>query len=184
MLLPVRTPTGTLLRAGLGVVLGLALVAGCSDEPKAGTIKPPRSTTTTSSASPTPATPEAEVEAAVRTYYGALTRGIQVSDTSRLRPLVTQGCPCFGAVRTIEDNAAKGRKGPGVRVRIGSIRIHDLKGNLAAAEVKYRVNAYALVNESGRVVSRIPARRDFVDLSMVKMQSGRWVVGNVFNLES
>ncbi len=98
MLLAVRTPTGTLLRAGLGVVLGLALVAGCSDEPKAGTIKPPRSTPTTSSATPTPATPEAQIEAAVRAYYAELTRAARpvtpgasgLHDDSRL-PLLRPG---------------------------------------------------------------------------------------------
>ena len=67
------------------MVLGLALVAGCSDEPKAGTIKPPRSTPTTSSASPTPTTPEAQIEATMRAYFAAANRMFETGDVAELR---------------------------------------------------------------------------------------------------
>src|SRR4051812_23010987 len=177
-----RTPTGTLLRAGLTAVVSLALVAGCSDDPKPGTLKTPAATPTSTTASPTPTTPEAQIEAAVRAYYAELTRGIQTSNADRLRPLVTKGCPCFNAVTTIETNAAKGRRGPDARVNVHSIRVHDLDGRLALAEVHYDVNAYPLVNEKGQVLSRIPARSDLVDLSVVQNKSGQWIVANVFDL--
>ena len=68
-----RAPTGTLLRAGVAIILGLAVVS-CTDEPDPGTIKSPSPTPSSSSASPTPSTPEAQIEAAVRAYYAELTR--------------------------------------------------------------------------------------------------------------
>ena len=176
-----RAPAGTLLRAGLALVLGLALVS-CTDDPKPGTVGTPTATPSSSAPSPTPSTPEAQIEAAVRAYYAELTRGIQTSNADRLRPLVTKGCPCFNAVTTIEDNAAKGRRGPDARVNLRSVRVHDLEGNVALAEVRYDVNAYPLINEKGRVLSRIPARSDLVDLSVVRSNSGQWIVANVFDL--
>ncbi len=70
-----RAPAGTLLRAGLALVFGLALVS-CTDDPKAGSVGTP-SPTASSSSSPTPSTPEAQIEAAVRAYYAELTKAAQ-----------------------------------------------------------------------------------------------------------
>ncbi len=81
-----RAPAGTLLRAGLALVLGLALVS-CTDDPKPGTLGTPTATPTSSTPSPTPSTPEAQIEAAVRAYYAELTHGIQTSNPTGCSPM-------------------------------------------------------------------------------------------------
>ncbi len=78
-----RAPAGTLLRAGLALILGLALVS-CTDDPKPGTVGTPTATPSSSTPSPTPSTPEAQIEAAVRAYYAELTKAAQTNDTSEL----------------------------------------------------------------------------------------------------
>src|SRR3954470_20944028 len=103
-----RTPTGTLLRAGLTAVVSLALVAGCSDDPEPGTLKTPTATPTSTTASPTPTTPQAQIEAAVRAYYAELTKAAQTLDTTEIAKRSTKGCPCYGVVRGIDEIRRKG----------------------------------------------------------------------------
>ena len=66
-----RVPTGTLLRAGVAALVGVAVVSGCSgSDPEPGRIIP-TATASTSVSTPsrsTPSTPEQQIEAAVRTY--------------------------------------------------------------------------------------------------------------------
>ena len=182
MLLSVRTPTGTLLRAGLGVVLGLALVAGCSDEPKAGTIKPPRSTPTTSTASPTPATPEAEVEAAVRAYYAELTRAAKTGDSTTLKTMTTTACPCYRPVRVIHRNQVAGYRTPDVNFQVASVRVHDIETHVAGAEVRTSEAPYDVVDADRKVIGHVKARHNYLDLSLVQRATGEWVIANEFDL--
>src|SRR3954462_6393761 len=99
--------TGTACRAGVAVLAALVLggLTGCSgSDPKAGHVTdPPSPSSSTASPSPTATTPEQQVESAVRAYYAALLLGVQTSQTSDLRQLVTKTCPCFAAVETIEE---------------------------------------------------------------------------------
>ncbi|HEU4911516.1 MAG TPA: hypothetical protein VFV76_06430, partial [Actinomycetes bacterium] len=107
-----RTPTGSLQRAALLVCAVLVLTA-CSDDPQQpGSLPSDIPSAASSSAVPTPDTPEEQVEAAVRAYYAELTRAAQTNDTSRLRTMTTKGCPCYRAVKVIENNEAKGRTTP------------------------------------------------------------------------
>jgi hypothetical protein len=166
-------------------LLGLTAVlvgAACSDPPPAA--KPPKVSTAgsaTRSATPTPTTPEQEVEAAVRAYYAELTRAAQTADTSGLRRIASPGCPCYGAVPAIEADARKGLKTPEAIWTVRAVNVHDIVRNTAAAQVAFDVNAYELVDEHGSAVSRIPARRERVDLSFVK-QGGLWIATNVVDL--
>jgi hypothetical protein len=175
-----RAPTGTLLRAGLTVILGLAVVS-CTDEPKAGSIDTPSATA--SSSSPAPSTPEAQIEAAVRAYYAELTRAAQTNDTSKLERMVSRGCPCFGAVRGINKAKAAGRTTPDAAWAIDSVRVHDIDGETGLADVEYSVAEYEVLNAKGKVIANYPETKSHVDLSLV-LSDETWIIGNLFDLES
>jgi hypothetical protein len=176
-------PTGTLLRFLLpGLVLALVLVSGCSDDPVEGAKVPPRATPTSTSASPTPDTPEEQVEAAVRAYYAELTRAAQTNDTSVLKTMTTKGCPCYRAVRVIDRNKKKGRTTPNAEFGIQRIRVHDVDGATALAQVRTQEAAYQVFNARNRAIGQVPARSHFLDLSLIRTSAGEWVVGNEFNL--
>jgi hypothetical protein len=182
-----RTGTGTwLLRPAL--VAGLVLMLGaCSDPAPAGTVpkSTPRTATSPPSPSPTPtAIPvEKQVEAAVRTYYAELTKAAQTNDTTRLKQLVHKNCPCYGSVRSIDETATQGRTTPDAAWMVVGVRVHDIVGTTAAAEVQYKVGAYDVMDRSGEVINRIPARNSHVDLSLLRIDRG-WILTNVFNFEA
>lgn len=177
------------LGAGRGVAAALALgivLTGCSDEPEPpGTLPTNLSTPSSSSSSPEPSpdTPAEEVEAAVRFYYAELTRAAQTNDTSTLRTLSTKGCPCYRPVRVIDRGAKRGEITPDAEWTIRSLRVHDIEGGIALADVKYDVSAYAVINEDGEVLGRVKAQSSHLDLSLV-LSDDRWIIGNVFDLES
>jgi hypothetical protein len=166
------------------LVVGLLIVPGCTDDPEQpGTLPTlsPSPTPTTTSASP--ATPEEQIEAAVRAYYAELTRAAQTQDTDRLAMLSTKGCPCYGYVTSIDQAAQKDQTSPDAAWRVIDVRAHDVAATDALAEVKYEVAAYALIDRSGDVVRRFPARDGHVDLSLVRVRDD-WIIGNSFDLES
>ncbi|MGH3658408.1 MAG: hypothetical protein ACRDUA_17275 [Micromonosporaceae bacterium] len=176
-----RAPTGTLRLFGLFVAFGLLALAGCSDDPdKPSTL--PDDTPSVLSSSPTPDTPEEQVEAAVRAYYAELTRAAQTNETTRLKSMVTRGCPCYRPIRVIEKGAARGEITPDAEWTIESVRVHDIEGETAVADVRYEVSAYDVVDTDGNVLGRVEAQRSHYDLSLVRAPSG-WVIGNLFNLE-
>lgn len=178
-------PTGKAQRSlVVAVAAATVLVAGCSEQPsRAGSVPPKKPSPSTTTASPTPQTPEEEIEAAVRAYYEELTRAAQTNDTSRLKTMSTKGCPCYGYVRVIRQLKRDNRSARGATWTITDLRVHDRQGDIALAEVKYEVSAYEVVNREGKVVKRYPPQRGHVDLSMVRGEGG-WIIGNSFNLES
>jgi hypothetical protein len=175
-----RAVTGALLRLALPALLAVAL-SGCSGEPVEGA-RVPSITPTTSTSSPTPATPEEQVEAAVRAYYAELTRAAQTNDTTVLKTMTTKGCPCYRPVRVIERGAARGQITPDAEWTITSLNVHDIEDDLAVAEVEYRVTAYDVLDGDGKVLGRVNAQTSHYDLSLAKGPRG-WVIGNVFDLE-
>ena len=165
----------------LAVSVGLA---ACSEPTPAA--KVPRSSaspsTTTASPSPTKLTPAQEVEAAVRAYYAELTRAAQTNDTSRLKKLIHKNCPCYGAVRSIDATANRGRTTPDAAWTVREVKVHDVTEGLAGAEVRYTVHAYASRDGSGKVINRFPQQDAHFDLSLVR-SDGKWILSNLFNLE-
>ena len=103
-----RAPTGTLLRAGLTAVVSLALVAGCTDDPKPATLKTPTATPTSTTASPTPTTPEAQIEATMRAYFDATNNAIKTGDVTELKSFSSSGCPCRKVVKSITKHLRPG----------------------------------------------------------------------------
>jgi len=177
-----RTPTGTLLRAGLTAVVGLALVAGCTDDPKPATLKTPTATPTSTTASPTPSTPEAQIEAAVRDYYAELTKAAQTLDTTELAKRSTTGCPCYGVVRGIDEIRKKGKSTPDAAWTVRSIQVHDVDANSGIARVNYEISAYDVLAPDGNVERSFPRQVELVDLSLARGNRG-WIIGNLFNLK-
>ena len=159
------------------------VLAGCSEPDQPGTVPPATSTpsTTTSTPSPTVTSAKQQVEAAVRTYYAELITGVQTNDATMLEPLIDQNCPCYRAVEVIERNAAKRHRTPDAELSVVSVRVHDIFGQTAAAEVSFDSSSYDVVDAEGKVVETIPARKSRVDLSLVQV-NGMWIISNLFNL--
>jgi len=182
---PVGEPAAGRLRRCVLAALVLGLVVACSDPDQPSTLPSdtPKPTSSSSSASPSPETVEQEVEAAVRAYYAELTRAAQTNDTTLLKTMSTKGCPCYRPVRVIERGMARGEITPNAEWTITSLKVHDIEDGLALAEVRYNVSAYDVVDESGELVAQVKAQSSHYDLSMVRTDR-RWIVGNVFDLES
>jgi hypothetical protein len=168
-------------RWAAGLLVAAVVLAGCSDPDEPGTVPRTTPTPTTSRPSPSPTSTEDQVEAAVRTYYAELTKAAQTQETTQLKALVDKNCPCYGTAETIDETAAQGRTTPKAAWTVRRVRVHDVVGQTAAAEVKYGVNAHDVLDASGERVRRLPARSRHVDLSLV-FDGHNWILTNVFNL--
>jgi hypothetical protein len=178
-----HTPAGTLLLRSLMVAVLVLGAAGCSDAPaKPGTIKSSTPSVEASSPTPTAMPAEQQVEAAVRAYYAELTHAAQTNDTSDLKRMLAENCPCFRAVRVIEAGVGRGEITPDAAWALDAVRVHDVTGSAAVAEVRYRVNAYDVLGRDGTVIDHVARRVNHFDISLVESQ-GHWIVANVFDLE-
>jgi hypothetical protein len=178
----VRTAPGT-PRWAAGALVAAVVLVGCSDPDQPSTLPRTTPTPTTSSPSPTPTSTEEQVEAAVRAYYAELNRALQTNDVAKLKTLVDKNCPCYNAVQVIERNAMERERTPDAAFSLRSVRVHDVAGKTAAAEVKYSVSAYDVLDANDRVVTHIKKQSSHFDLSLVHTDSG-WVLANLFDLEA
>jgi hypothetical protein len=169
-------------RWAAGALVAAVVLAGCSDPDQPGTVPRTTPTPSTSSPSPSPTSTEDQVEAAVRAYYAELTRAVQTNDASMLKRMVARACPCYNAVKVVEGHAARGEMSPDTEYTLRSVRVHDVTGKLAAAEVRYRVNAYKVLDSSGNTIADIEAQRSHYDLSLAETKDG-WIIVNLFDLE-
>jgi hypothetical protein len=177
-----RTPTGTWLRAGLAAVLGLALLAGCTDDPKPGTLKTPTATPTSTTASPTATTPEAQIEATMRSYFDVTNAAIQSGDVSKLVGFSTAGCPCRKAAREIRRTFSDGGHFEGLRYEVQRIRVHDIEQGTGLAEVVATLPPYKVFDGDGDVTEDSAGGKLHTDFSLVR-SGDRWIIGNALNLE-
>jgi hypothetical protein len=176
-------PTGTLLRFLLpGLVLALVLVSGCSDDPVEGAKVPPRATPTSTSASPTPATPEEQIKATMEAYFAETNAAFESGDVARLRTFSTKGCPCRDAARTIEATIKSGGRFENLRYEVVSIRVHDVEAESGLAEVVAKLPPYKVYDADGSVTEDSGGGKLHTDFSLVKT-GDRWVIGNSLNLE-
>ena len=181
--------TGALFRSCVLACCLLPIMTSCSPDPTPpGTLPSdtasPTTLSSTSSAtpsSPKPTSAEEEVEAAVRAYYAELTRAAQTNETTKLKRMVTKGCPCFRPVKVIERASRRGEKTPDAAWTIRSLRVHDVGPTNARAEVKYSVTAYDVVDPSGEVIATVGAQSSHFDLSLIA-DSDRWVIDNVIDM--
>ncbi len=177
-----RTPTGTLLRAGLTAAVSLALVAGCSDDPKPATLKTPTATPTSTTASPTPSTPEAQIEATMRAYFEATNNAIKTGDVTELKSFSSMGCPCRKVVKSIIKTVEAGGRFEGLRYDVQRISVHDVDGNTGLAEVVAHLPPYKVFDGDGAVTEDSPGGKLHTDFSLVR-SGDRWIIGNALNLE-
>lgn len=174
---------GTRWLRSLVVAVLLLAAAACSDDPPpAGAAETPAPSVVSSTPTPTETPIEQQVESAVRAYYAELTRAAQTNDTSTLKTLLRKSCPCYRAVRVIDAGAKQGETTPDAKWMLESVRVHDITGQAAVAEVNYRVSAYDVLDKSGDVIDHIGTRSSHFDLSLVQLGSP-WIVANIFDLE-
>lgn len=180
-----REPTGTSLRLAAALCAALVALAGCADDPEQPGKVPTKAapSPTSSSPSPTPQTIEEEVEAAVRAYFAELTRAAQAGDPDRLRGLTAKSCPCYNATRVIMRASQMGGRLDGAEWNVRQIRVHDIAGDTAQAEVKYDVTPYKVVDGSGKILASIKAESSHRDYSVIKGHNG-WIITNVVDLEA
>ena len=178
-----RGPTGTvLLRCALVAVL--LSVPGCSDDPeKPGTLPTRSQTPTPRSTSASPDTPEEQIEATMHDYFAVTNEAFTTGDVSELRSFSTTNCPCRQAADDIEETVAKGGRFENLRYDVQSVRVHDLKGGAALAEVVAELPPYKVYDGEGDVVEDSPGGRLHTDFSLSRSDTGEWIIGNAVNLE-
>jgi hypothetical protein len=177
-----RAPTGTLLRAGLTAVVSLVLVAGCTDDPKPGTLKTPTATPTSATASPTPTTAEAQIEATMRAYFEAANLMFQTGDVEAVRQFSVPSCPCRKITRYVERISKGGGEFRGTKYSDLHLRVHDLAVGTAVVEATATVSAYKVVDGSGKVVEDSDGGKLHTDYSLVQGEGDTWIIGNAFDL--
>jgi hypothetical protein len=177
-----RGPTGTVL-VRCALVVGLLIVPGCTDDPEQpGTLstRSPSPTPTTTSASP--ATPEEQIEATMQDYFASTNEAFTTGDVSELRSFTTTTCPCRRAADDIEETVAKGGRFEHLRYEVKSIRVHDIDGGVALAEVIAKLPPYKVYDGNGDIVEDSPGGRLHTDFSLSESESGEWIIGNAVNL--
>lgn len=174
---------GTRWLRSLGVAVLLLAATACSgDPPPAGAVETPTPSVQSSTPSPTATPIEQQVEAAVRAYYAELTHAAQTNNTSTLETMVMKSCPCHNAVRIIEHNTQVGRTTPDAAFRLHSVKVHDITGRAASAEVRYDVSGYNVLGPDGTVKAHVGAQSSHLDLSLLDVGQA-WLVANIFDLE-
>jgi hypothetical protein len=159
-------------------------ITGCSgSEPKVGHVTgSPTPTSSTASPSTTATTPEQQIEATMRDYFAVTNEAFKTGDVDKLRRFSTSGCPCRRAANSIESTINSGGHFEGIRYDVTSVRVHDLRGNTAIAEVKALLPAYKVFDGDGKVTENSKGGRLHTDYSMVR-SGDRWIIGNAVNLE-
>jgi hypothetical protein len=85
-------------------------------------------------------------------------------------------------VRILEHNTKVGRTTPDAAFSLHSVKVHDITGKAASAEVRYDVSDYDVLGRDGSVKTHIAAQSSHLDLSLLEVGQA-WLVANVFDLE-
>jgi hypothetical protein len=171
---------GTPLLAGLLAVVGLTACSG--SDPKPGTLSPtPSASSSNASPSPSATTPEQQVEATMTRYFDVTNAAIQSGDVAELKAFSTSACPCRRAARTIASTIGDGGHFEGLRYDVTSIKVHDLEGNTAGAEVMATLPPYTVIDGDGKVTENSPGGKLHTDYSLVR-SGDRWIIGNAVDL--
>jgi hypothetical protein len=174
-----RTRSATLLGAAC-----LVAVAGCGSDPKPKVLPSLSSTPSTTATSTTsPGSVEAEVEAAVRHYFDVATKAFSSGHTAELASLSIPGCGCRKLVDGIKAMNTQGHHAVGIAYIVDTVRVHDVIGDTAAAEVTFHVPPYTELDDSGSEIARHERHDSRDDLSLTRSGS-RWLITNAVKLES
>jgi len=132
-------------------------------------------------ASPSPSlTPEAQAEAFVRTYYDTVNVAVSTGDTSKLMTLSRPGCSCRNLVTTINDIYSKGHS-EGAAFLLHSVKVTELIGGTAAAEVDLDVTKYTVVVAASGTSETVEPLHSH-DLMSIVQQDDHWVVDKIVRL--
>lgn len=164
--------------AMLAVVCGV--VAGCSDPPKAAPL--PSATPSTESPSAIATTPpdyEAEVRAAIATYFAALNAALRdpATKTDALAALIAPSCTCVQVVTVLREQGRGGYHFDYVET-VTDVRVQQA-GELGAS-VTYVVeqSAGSKRDRSNRVIATYPRSSDRISAHF-RRQSGTWLLDRV-----
>jgi Family of unknown function (DUF6318) len=195
-------PTGTAYRRGAGLsLLSVCLLVGCtsgggsptslpsasgsavasSSDPSSsvGTNVSPSATVTSSAPStPSPSSPKAAVEAAVRAYYAAVNVAISTGDTKNLEALTYPACPCHDLIKNVSDVYQRGSS-PSAKWTLRYVRNLRIAGIVASVDVRYETEAYSELNEAGATVKSYPAFDQFATVILQRGSVG-WRVSNYY----
>lgn len=175
-------PAGRSLRFALYAGAVLLLVTGCSEEPvKPGTVPTTTSSPSSPSESPSALTPEQEVASTMRAYFDTANAMFKTGDVAALRAFSTSGCPCRKITRSVERVVADGGRYEGTRYDVQSIRVHDIVGETALAEVIAKVAPYKVYAGNGDLIEDSPGGELHTDFSLLK-RGDKWIIGNAVNL--
>lgn len=142
-----------------GAALGLVLTAGCSgDQPGPSTLPPVSPLPVESVASsPSPSlTEEQAVEAAVRFYFEGFNRAIEARDPEELARGSREDCECRDAIQMVERALSLGEI-QGNRLTVESIRVTQVDGRTATADVQYSTTPGKVVAADGTTKATLQA---------------------------
>jgi len=132
-------------------------------------------------ASPSPSlTPEAQVEAAVRTYYDTVDLALATGDTTKLVTLSRPSCFCRHLVEGINGVYPKGHL-EGAKFILHSAAVTEVIGGTAAAEVDYDVTKYTVINGTGSAPETVEPFHSHDLMSMVR-SGDNWVIDDIVQM--
>ncbi len=177
----------------LGLVWGccaLALAA-CTKPHQGGTLPPARpsasavaSPTPSPTHSSTPAGDKAAIVALAKQYYAESNAAIRTGDTSGLRALMIDGCPCAKFADHVDADWKRGTVPVPGYYRVSQVSAPVLRSSTSGyTTVIYSTSEYKVVAKSGAVLADVPAnsslRTTVLDAQQV---DGAWRVANVVRL--
>lgn len=176
---PYRARVLALLAVSLLASVSVTACSGDSDN--AATKLPVTTQTATATATSPPSLgPEAAVEAAVRHYFAVANEAVKTGGTVQLEALSLSGCPCRALVEDINSVYANGRAETS-GFDVSSVLVTEVQGSTAAAEVRYIVPPYKVLDQQGRTIQEVSLYDGNEYISLVRVGSS-WLLGNTFNL--
>lgn len=164
-----------------GAAACLLLVVGCSGSEQRPSSLPPVSPSPVESVlpSPTPSlTEEQAVEAAVRFYFEGFNRAVEAGNAGELAKGSREGCECRGAVQIVERALSLGRI-EGNRLTIESIKVTQVDGSTATADVQYSTEAGKVVAPDGSTKATLQAETNARRGVFLTKDPQGWLVAHV-----
>jgi hypothetical protein len=124
---------------------------------------------------------EQQVEAAVRAYIAGANQAFESGDVAAMLTVTEPNCPCRGLVRSIRRVYRSGGKYEGTRYNLVSIKIHDVFGESASAEVRAKVPPYRVIRANGAVSEDSSGGQLHTDFALIRRE-GTWRLSNSFDL--
>lgn len=92
-------------------------------------------------------------------------------------------CPCLDSIKVVEKIYASKKHASTSHWVVDTVRVHGLIADSAAADVRFHVEPYAILNADGTVFRQYGREQSHIDFSLVR-RSQRWLLSNAFDLDS